>query len=435
MDTIAQVADRMQTVLFGPADGIARETGFVERSRKVSGSNFLRTMVTACMEHPETTYTDLTQCAAVGGLEISAQGLEQRFTESAATFMQRMLAYTVEQVIASRPATIPILERFQGVYLRDSSVISLPVSLAEIWPGVGGSNGPTSTLKLQVKLDFGSGQLFGPVLQSGRTQDKQSPYQSETLPEGALHVADLGYYALPKLAEDHRQGVYWLTRLKAGTTLYTAEGERIDLLSWLRTQETSHVARAVWVGAKERLPARLLVQRVPPEVAAQRRRRLREYGRKKQIMPKAETLALAEWTLLITNVPEERLSLAEALVLYGVRWQIELLFRLWKSCLQVDAWRSQNPWRILCELYAKLIAAVMVHWLALVSAWERIDRSMVKVALALRKFAVSLALAFPDRAALIKTLTCLQRCIHVTCRMNRRKKHPNTYQLLEDCLT
>jgi len=415
----------------GPvADRIAIEEGFVKRRRKVTGGNFAQTMVFAGLSSPQTTYTDLAQDAAAVGLEISVQGLEQRFTEEGARFMQHLLAETVAQVIATRPAAVPILQRFQGVYLRDSTVISLPVALAETWPGVGGSNGASAALKLQVELDFSGGGLHGPVLQSGRTQDQQSPFQWRKLPVGALHLADLGYYNLRRLAQDHRDGVFWITRLKTGTALYTPEGKRLDLPAWLRAHPEAEFEEAVLVGAEGRIPARLLVQRVPQEVADQRRRRIREYARKKQVAPKAETLALADWSLVLTNVPVELLTLAEALMLAAVRWQIELLFKLWKSYLRVDEWRSQNPWRILCEIYAKLIGAVIVHWLTLVGAWERVDRSLAKVAQAVRKFATALAMALPDREELTKQLMRLQRCIRATCKMNHRKKHPNTYQTL-----
>jgi hypothetical protein len=430
MNTIARVAERMQVLLFGVADRLAIELGFVQRIRKITGSLFAQALVCAVLGNPKTTYTDLVQYAETVGLTISAQGIEQRFTEKAACFLLHVLVEAVKQVMATRPAAVPLLQRFQGVYLRDSTVITLPVALAKVWPGVGGSNGATAALKLQVELDFSSGELRGPVPQSGRTQDQQSPFQWRTLPVGALHLADLGSYNLRRLAQDHLHGVFWITRLKTGTALYTPQGERLDLLAWLRAHPEAAFEQTVLVGAKERIPARLLVRRVPQEVADQRRRRIGEYARKKQVTPKTETLAVADWTLVIPNVPVGLLSLAEAFVLSAVRWQIELLFKLWKSYLQVDEWRSENPWRILCETYAKLIGAVMVHWLTLAGAWERVDRSLPKVAQAVRKFAATLATALPDREELIKQLTRLQRCIQATCKMNHRKKHPNTYQTL-----
>ena len=78
-------------------------------------------------------------------------------------------------------------------------------------------------------------------------------------------------------------------------------------------------------------------------------------------------MRLADWTILITDVPAKRLRFEEALVLLRERWQMELLYKLWKSDGQIDEWRTSNPWRVLCELYAKLIGVLLQHWLIVLS--------------------------------------------------------------------
>lgn len=45
--------------------------------------------------------------------------------------------------------------------------------------------------------------------------------------------------------------------------------------------------------------------------------------------------------------------------------------------MQVDEWRTANPWRALCELYAKLIGVVLQHWLIVLFAWQDAQRSLV----------------------------------------------------------
>ncbi len=69
------------------------------------------------------------------------------------------------------------------------------------------------------------------------------------------------------------------------------------------------------------------------------------------------------------------MTLQEALVLGHARWQIELLFQLWKSDGSIDESRSGRPWCILCELYAKLIAMVIQHCVLLMSCWRAPNRS------------------------------------------------------------
>ena len=87
------------------------------------------------------------------------------------------------------------------------------------------------------------------------------------------------------------------------------------------------------------------------------------------------------------------LTSRQVLALLRVRWQVELLFKLWKSHAKVDEWRSHNPWRILCEIYAKLIGLVLSHWLFAVSLWPHPDRSLFQAAKTVQKWAVPLALA------------------------------------------
>ena len=122
------------------------------------------------------------------------------------------------------------------------------------------------------------------------------------------------------------------------------------------------------VGREHRLPARLLVLPVPPTVAQERRRQWRAEARREGQTPSAARLALADWTLWLTNVPPEQLSVQEAGVLARVRWQIELLFKLWKSHGGLDDTRGQRAVRVLCEVYAKLLAMVVQHWTLLATA-------------------------------------------------------------------
>ena len=112
-------------------------------------------------------------------------------------------------------------------------------------------------------------------------------------------------------------------------------------------------------------------------------------------------------------------------------WQIELLFKLWKSHGQVDNSRSQQPWRILCEVYAKLLAMIVQHWVLLVGCWQQPNRSLVKAAQAVQGYALALLSALGKSSERVAELLGeIHRCLWRTGRLNTRNKKPNTYQLL-----
>jgi DDE family transposase len=288
-----------------------------------------------------------------------------------------------------------------------------------------------SALKLQVQLDLSTGALIGPTLQHGRTPDRQAPRQT-TFPRGALRLADLGYFSLAILHELGAAGVYWLSRLHLHTHVFDQAGTCLDLVVWLNKQETCALDVPIYLGEAARLSARSLSVRVPAQVAEQRRRRLRKQAKRKGQTVSQRHLALAAWTRLLTNVPVELLTIEEALVLLRARWQIERLFKLWKSLGRLDESRSAQPWRHLCELYAKMLALLVQHWLLVLSCWQFPDRSLTQAAQTIQRSATSLALALRSRKRLGELIAGIQRCLQTGCRITHRRQHPSTYQVLLD---
>jgi hypothetical protein len=227
--------------------------------------------------------------------------------------------------------------------------------------------------------------------------------------------------------------VYRLSRLHISPQVVDAHGQRLDLLTWLprwASAEDQVLDVPIPLGAAHHLPARLLVRHVPAPVAEQRRHHLREEARRKGQPLSPRRLALAEWTLLITNVPAGLLSATEALVLVRARWQVERLFKLWKSHGLLDESRSGKPWRRLCELYAKMLALLLQHWLLILSCWRYPDRSLVQAAQTIQRFATALALELAHPKRLVALLGKLEQCLRVGCRITKRKAAPATYQLL-----
>jgi len=433
VNILSKIADAMQVVLSETANAIARKTGFIKRQRKLNGSDFVQTLVFGWLDNPESTIEELAQTAATLGVSITPQGLDKRFTPDAANFLHKVLESAVTTVVESEPVAIPILQRFNGVFIQDGSTVTLPDTLATIWSGCGGScsKNTSSSVKTQIRIDLNTGRLAGPYLQSGKEHATNSQLQTEPLPKGSLRIADLEFFSLHDFSEMNKEGKYWLSKVKAMCKVNTLDGKQWDLVNLLERYCQDKMDMQVLLGVKEQVPCCILAIKVPDDVANERRRKLNDTARDKGKAVSERVLKLANWVVICTNVSSELLTLEECFVLMRTRWQIELIFKLWKSEGRIDEWRSAKPFRILCELYAKLVVMVIQHWI-LLTGWQYPDRSLFKSVKTIRKHAMSLAVAFSSgiKERLIEVLKTIARCLSIGCRINKRKTILHTYQLL-----
>ena len=433
MRSITTLAPRLQYHLTVTAEAATRASGCVQRVRAFSGSTLIQTLVLGWLANPDASLSELCHWAAARDVQISPQGLTQRFTAELATALHAVLAAVVREVVVGPAVRIPLLERLGPVWLLDTTTISLPAALADCWAGCGGRPGQgTAAVKVVLEVELRRGQLSGPMLQAGRVPDRSAPMSQAPHAPGSLLLRDLGFFSLTGLAAAAARGEHWLTRLMAGTIVWTADGQRWTPSALLAQQTAPVVDLPVELGVRHRLPARLLAVRVPADVARQRRQRLNQAARKKGQPVSRERLALADWTVLVTSLAAADLRPAEALALLRARWQIEQLFDLWKTHGGLDRSRSRHPWRILAEVYAKLIGLVIQHWLLLQGDWAAPNRSWVKGAQVIRASVRLLAATLDQPRRLRDVLRSIGTELRAAGRLNRRKRHPNTYQLLLD---
>ena len=440
--TQISVTRALQSVFTSTADLAARQTGFRKRESKLTGSLFVQGLTFGWLNKPESTLEELAQAVVTLGVPISAQGVDQRFGPEAAQLLERVLHDAVVQVISTDPVAVPLLRRFAGgVCLLDSTTLTLPEAFAGAWPTSGRNkdlpHGPEDDkqvggIKAQVRLNLLDGTLSGPFLFPARDNDRKGVLHTALLPAGALHLADLGFFCLERLQELDRQKVFWLTRVKAGTRLRDATGRQWTLADFLNQQTADTVDGSLTLGVDNPVPCRFVAMRVPASVAALRRKRQEKRAKNRHCKTHTDQATLVNWNVYATNVPREMLSVQEAWVLARCRWQIELLFKLWKSEGHIDESRSEKPWRILCEIYAKLLGMIVQHWLLLVGCWSHADRSLVKASRTVRRYALPLAVALPDSHLVYGILATVAICLKTGCRVQRRGRHPPTHQLLSD---
>jgi hypothetical protein len=325
MSTIPQVSQALQHLLTTAAEAADVKLHYTKRPdrAKFTAATLTQTLVLGFLAHPDARIEQLAQTAARVGVDVSLQAIDQRFSLATAALLQEIVMGSMQHLIGVDGVAIPILQRFRGVRIHDSTTIVLPDSLAEQWRGCGGSSAEhtSSALKCGVQLDLLTGVLCGLDLADGRVSDHRLGVQHASLPKGSLRLADLGFYDLGVLDTLSAQEVYWLSKLEPNALITDETGHCSSLLACVQTLGAIDQWQGqVWVGKGQRVRARLLIQRVPQEVADGRRRRIRKAARDKGVTPSAAALALANWTILITNIPPEVLTLREALILTKVRW-------------------------------------------------------------------------------------------------------------------
>jgi hypothetical protein len=129
------------------------------------------------------------------------------------------------------------------------------------------------------------------------------------------------------------------------------------------------------------------------------------------------------------------LSTTQVACLYRVRWQIELIFKLWKSFCGLNAigsWRRDRTWT---EFYAKMIGILLIHFIIAPiripdEAWQGREISAVQVRKLLARFAVRLNLCLLDPVAFLDVLRQLFSQIEQFGFKQKRRKKPNVCQRL-----
>ena len=433
--TLADLADALQAVFTTEADDAARAARLIRHTRKFTGATFVQTLVFGWLHNPLASLEDLCATAADLGVDVAPQSLDERLTDRAADCLRRVLAAALTRLVEAEPAAAALLRRFAGVYALDATSWALPAALAALFPGTGAGDRAAGTnqaaLKVVLRLEVSTGALDALEVRPGRGNDVSAPLAWAPLPEGALLLDDLGFFDLERLQHYAGQGVYFLSRL-AGNTHIGHGGRCGHLAELLRRQTGDRVDLAVEVGAQARLPCRLLAVRVPEAVAEERRRRVRRSAQRHGRRLRAERLELCGWNVLITNAPPERIGLDEAWSLRRLRWQIELLFKVWKSEGRLDETRGERTWRVVCEAYAKLLGQVVQHWVSLVGGGSPLASSPRRAARVVRSAALRLARALGRARRLVAQLAGVARVVRRLCRVRQRRGRPCALQRVQD---
>lgn len=417
-------------------EAAARQTKFVRRKSEITGWSFLKAMVLGFLEKPNSSLNEMAQSFLDVGIAVTPQGVDDRINVFSVAFLRAIFLQALEIFQNKSPLPLSVLQQFSAINIVDSSTKSLPENMADEYPGCG-RKGAKAALKIQLVFDFLHGNLKQVEIESGIDSDQGYREYLKVVKGGSLTIVDLGYFCLDAFWAITEKSAYFLSRYLYPTGLLDKFGKRIDLEALLRKQTGNRKEVQVKLGCRSQhqLACRLIILRNPAEVTEKRRRTAKEHAKNRGTTLSQTYLFMLGWTLYVTNAPDTMISLKQVYDFYRIRWQIELIFKLWKSYCGLNhilAWRRE---RVLTELYAKMIGIVIVHFLLAPlripdEIWSEREVSNVRFKQVLARFARSFKQSLSDAIALTKTLDDFMLHVERFALKQKRRQQPNAYSQL-----
>jgi len=353
---------------------IAKETLFVQRSSsKIKGNEIVQAMVLASIDPLSTPLSgisdNLRTISATAIMSVSA--IRQRLnTSKAVDFFKKVYTTTVESKLKKLSEELNstydkfntgMLHKFSKILLHDSSCCALNELLEKDFKGSSGL-ASKSLVKIDMIYDIKANKIEKTIITDVKEPDQTLSKQIlDHICENALVIQDLGYFEVDTFEDILESNGYFLSRLLSGALVYLNKEDKkpIELGKHLQMLQEKGLSLDIEVFVtKKKMKTRLIAYQVPEEVFNQRRR---EYNKRfKGKTASAELIARQRFTILITNVPKEIWPWEVVGTVYKIRWQIELIFKVWKSQLSIDYLQGTKPERINCLIYARLLALALI---------------------------------------------------------------------------
>jgi hypothetical protein len=406
---------------------LARKTGFIERrSSRLTGSEFFNLLTVGVMNEPTISYEGMCDILEQRNpeLQITPQALcERTNSDGAVEFLKASLEKTLKETTRQQTAVMETdwLESFPRVLLQDSTQMQIHEKLTAEFKGSGG-NASTASIKIDYSYDVKNEKAEHFALRQGADSDQGfAEALSARIQQDDLIIRDLGYFSLAFFAHLVSVGAYFLSRLRFNVNVYlTADADQaIKLIQHINRfgKRDKNMEFNVFLGQKQRIPVRLIVYRLPPDVYRQRQKSAIKTAKRKGRGISLSYLKFLKYTFFITNVPATLWPKEAVGTIYRLRWQVELSFKHWKSLFHIHVLKGTRPERLLCLLYGRLIVILVVqHLLALASRHavnEQRELSFYKASQWLKRGG-RLLNAFLDRqfnVLLIRMLSCLKRLL------------------------
>ena len=300
-------------------------------------------------------------------LTISKQGIDDRFSSSSVDFVKALLNEAIGSQVTT-PINQSELQLFNTVRIKDSTTFEVHNSLAHIFEGFGKGGGPNSKagISIQYEFDIKNNKVFEIDIKSATQSDSRDAIaKKESIQKGDLIIRDLGYYSDDIIAHFLTKEAFFISKLyhNVSVRLNQDDMKKVDFQAiyhdMINTGKT-HLDLNVFIGKKKR-PVRLIAVLMPEDVYQKRVNRINKDNKSRGYTVSDEFKSRAHFNFIICNIPETQCSWETICNLYRIRWQIELVFKIWKSIMKIDQLPKMRSDRMITTLYSKLLW-ILINW-------------------------------------------------------------------------
>jgi len=356
---------------FSPSelDRLARMSGFSKRNsiqNKLSGATFFNLIVMNNDILNSQSLNDL--CAELylrSGIKMTPQSLNDRFNAAAIIFLKSILEHVIKNQFGSKFKTIKT--PFKRLLVKDSTCFQISPELADVYPGSGG-DGSKASIRIQFEYDLLSGTIVDLSINAFNEQDaKNSKITLNKINAYDLIIRDLAYMHTDVFTGIEERNATYLCRLGHNVCVYEKLSSGIEelnfknLLNDMKNKGLTKIEKNVFI-SQNKISTRLFIYLLPENIVEKRLRAKNDDAKKKgRNMPSEEYRIRQHFNLIITNAAKDEITIDTAYEIYRLRWQIELIFKTWKSICSIDDVKDVKQHRLECYIFAKLII-LMLGW-------------------------------------------------------------------------
>lgn len=343
---------------------LSKENSFVQRVRKVTAISLLESVLFSGNDPSKVSLNDMAIYHRIHyGIKLTRQSIGKRFNKNATEFLKQLLVHLLKVNLSE---SIPIFtcSKFGRITIKDSTCNQLPENLKNAYPESGGA-GSKASVRVQFEYDLKNLEVLNLTVSAFNDQDNKNAKDTlDDIKKDDLVIRDLGYVTMEILKAIEKREAWYISRLNASITVSDeSTGEQLDFSAieeYMKKNKLSSIEKYVLLGEKK-YRTRLIIETVPTSVKEERIRKATKESKKKGRKISKDKKARFGLNLFLTNCTAEILSASEIRKIYGIRWQIEMIFKAWKQNSQFHKIKKINVDRFEFLLYAKLIL-IMLQW-------------------------------------------------------------------------